>query len=145
MEKLMATAKKAPASRTQRPAKVSPSLEERQAQLAQLEKAAAEMRATIAAEWEDGLLMIWNEFKARLAKVGATVEDALRVGKHRGPRKSTAGASKDRKTTSEGAKARPKYKNPTTGELWSGRGLNPRWMKEALAKGKKKEDFLISQ
>ena len=38
----------------------------------------------------------------------------------------------------------PKYKGPQ-GELWSGRGQPPNWMKPFLAAGKKKEDFLISK
>ncbi|HZV20384.1 MAG TPA: H-NS histone family protein [Hyphomicrobiales bacterium] len=36
----------------------------------------------------------------------------------------------------------PKYRGPN-GELWSGKGPPPKWMKPLLAKGKKKEDFLI--
>ena len=35
-----------------------------------------------------------------------------------------------------------RYQGPN-GELWSGRGPAPKWMKPLLAKGKKKEDFLI--
>jgi DNA-binding protein H-NS len=27
--------------------------------------------------------------------------------------------------------------------LWSGRGLTPRWLRDAIKKGKKREDFLI--
>ena len=38
----------------------------------------------------------------------------------------------------------PKYRNPANGsETWTGRGKPPRWMADYLAKGKKKEDFLI--
>lgn len=33
-----------------------------------------------------------------------------------------------------------KYKNPETGELWTGRGRAPRWLD-----GKEKNDFLISE
>jgi len=36
----------------------------------------------------------------------------------------------------------PKYKGPN-GELWSGRGRQPVWMKEAIEQGKDKEDFAI--
>jgi DNA-binding protein H-NS len=36
----------------------------------------------------------------------------------------------------------PKYKGPN-GELWSGKGPAPKWMKPLLAKGKTKADFLI--
>jgi DNA-binding protein H-NS len=35
-----------------------------------------------------------------------------------------------------------KYRGPG-GEEWSGKGPAPKWMKPLLAKGKKKEDFLI--
>lgn len=44
----------------------------------------------------------------------------------------------------KGATAAPKYQGPQ-GELWSGRGQPPKWMKPLLAAGKKKEDFLISK
>ncbi len=47
-----------------------------------------------------------------------------------------------------GAKARTavaaKYRNPATGESWSGRGRAPKWLAEELAKGSSKEAFLIN-
>ncbi|MGZ5206346.1 MAG: H-NS histone family protein [Caldimonas sp.] len=36
-----------------------------------------------------------------------------------------------------------KYRNASTGESWSGRGLQPRWLKAALASGKKLTDFAV--
>jgi DNA-binding protein H-NS len=44
----------------------------------------------------------------------------------------------------KGSTTPPKYKGPN-GELWSGRGQPPNWMKPYLAAGKKKEDFLIAK
>ena len=42
-----------------------------------------------------------------------------------------------------GSKAAVKYRGPN-GETWSGgRGRKPRWVTEALAKGKKLEDFAV--
>lgn len=38
----------------------------------------------------------------------------------------------------------PKYRGPN-GELWSGKGPAPKWMKPLLAKGKTKADFLIKE
>ena len=38
-----------------------------------------------------------------------------------------------------------KYRNPATGESWSGRGLQPRWLKAALAEGRQLSDFSISE
>jgi DNA-binding protein H-NS len=42
-----------------------------------------------------------------------------------------------------GRKVAPKYRNPATGETWSGRGLQPKWLKAALEAGGKLEDFTL--
>lgn len=42
-----------------------------------------------------------------------------------------------------GAKVAAKFRNQATGETWSGRGLQPRWLKAALASGKKLSDFAV--
>jgi DNA-binding protein H-NS len=44
----------------------------------------------------------------------------------------------------KGRKVPPKYRSPS-GETWAGRGARPKWMVEALKKGKKLEDFLIKR
>lgn len=36
-----------------------------------------------------------------------------------------------------------KYRNSATGETWSGRGLQPKWLKAALAGGAKLQDFAV--
>lgn len=41
------------------------------------------------------------------------------------------------------SKIAPKYRNAATGETWTGRGLQPKWLKSALAAGAKIEDFTI--
>ena len=48
-----------------------------------------------------------------------------------------------KKASAGGTKVAPKYRNSATGETWSGRGLQPRWLKAALADGKKLSDFAI--
>jgi DNA-binding protein H-NS len=42
-----------------------------------------------------------------------------------------------------GAKVAAKYRDKATGDTWSGRGLQPRWLKAALAAGKKITDFAV--
>lgn len=42
-----------------------------------------------------------------------------------------------------GRKVAPKYRNASTGETWTGRGLQPKWIQAAIASGKKLEDFAI--
>ncbi|MEN9629857.1 MAG: hypothetical protein RJA10_3085 [Pseudomonadota bacterium] len=42
-----------------------------------------------------------------------------------------------------GGKVPAKYRDPATGQTWSGRGLHPKWMRQALADGAKLTDFTI--
>ena len=44
---------------------------------------------------------------------------------------------------STGKKVAAKYRNSATGESWSGRGLQPKWLKAALGSGKKLSDFAV--
>lgn len=53
--------------------------------------------------------------------------------------KAPAGAPKLR----TGAKVPAKYRDPATGQSWSGRGLHPKWLKQALAGGAKLSDFAL--
>jgi DNA-binding protein H-NS len=48
------------------------------------------------------------------------------------------------KASLKGSKVPPKYRSPS-GETWAGRGAKPRWLVEALKKGKKADDFLIDK
>ena len=48
------------------------------------------------------------------------------------------------KVKSEGGKkVAAKYRNKVTGESWSGRGLQPKWLKAALSAGRKIEEFSV--
>jgi DNA-binding protein H-NS len=44
----------------------------------------------------------------------------------------------------KGRKVPPKYRSPS-GETWAGRGAKPRWLVEAMKKGKRMENFLIKR
>jgi DNA-binding protein H-NS len=41
------------------------------------------------------------------------------------------------------SKVAAKYRNKSTGESWSGRGLQPKWLKAAIASGSKLDDFSV--
>ena len=43
----------------------------------------------------------------------------------------------------KGSKVAAKYRNSITGETWSGRGLQPKWLKSALENGGKIDDFAV--
>lgn len=67
----------------------------------------------------------------KLADSGYTLDELLAYVKPK--RKSLAGIAIEMK-----------YAGPN-GELYSGRGHHPSWLKEAIAGGKKLEDFLIKK
>ncbi len=69
--------------------------------------------------------------KALMAEQGLSVADIS--GK----------SSASRSSGSSGGKVAAKYRNAATGESWSGRGLQPKWLKAALASGRKIEDFTL--
>lgn len=52
-------------------------------------------------------------------------------------------SSKSSAPKRSGSKVAAKYRNTATGDSWSGRGLQPKWLKAALASGKKIGDFAI--
>jgi DNA-binding protein H-NS len=55
----------------------------------------------------------------------------------------SAAAKAGKKTKTGGTKVAAKYRNAATGDSWSGRGLQPRWLKAALASGRKLADFAL--
>lgn len=54
-----------------------------------------------------------------------------------------AGKSGSSRGSKSAGKVAPKYRNSATGETWSGRGLQPKWLRAALAAGAKISDFAI--
>lgn len=47
------------------------------------------------------------------------------------------------KTPPATSKVAAKYRDTASGQTWSGRGLQPRWLKAAIASGKKLSDFAV--
>ncbi|MEO8835410.1 MAG: H-NS histone family protein [Caldimonas sp.] len=75
-----------------------------------------------------------EKVRALMTEYGLTVADL-------GAR--PAGGKTPRKTKTAGTKVAAKYRNSSTGDSWSGRGLQPRWLKAALASGRKLTDFAV--
>jgi DNA-binding protein H-NS len=46
-------------------------------------------------------------------------------------------------STASSVKVAPKFRDKATGQTWSGRGLQPNWLKAALAAGAKLDDFRL--
>ena len=51
--------------------------------------------------------------------------------------------AKGKQGAREGTKVAPKYRDPTTGSTWTGRGLKPKWLTTAIENGKSITDFVI--
>lgn len=83
---------------------------------------------------------------AEAGTVGYSMQDVLAEVRSRLPSQGGTAAGKGSRgpRSDKGKTAAPKYRGPN-GELWSGRGQPPNWMKPLLAAGKSKEDFLIDK
>lgn len=67
--------------------------------------------------------------RSLVAEFGLTAQDVFPVGRSAGkaPRNSTSGV-----------KVAPKYRNPATGQTWTGRGKAPKWIQN-----ENREHFVI--
>jgi DNA-binding protein H-NS len=83
--------------------------------------------------------------KAMMAEYGLTAADiAGSKAATKAPAAPAAPASAPaKKSKVAGKKVAAKYRNPATGDTWSGRGLKPKWLVAALAGGKTLADFTI--
>jgi DNA-binding protein H-NS len=85
----------------------------------------------------EALLSLRKQIDNRLLELRAELEKQLEALSGQSKRKSKSSALRGRKVP-------PKYRSPS-GETWAGRGAKPKWMVEALKRGKKLDDFLIDK
>ena len=71
-----------------------------------------------------------SKVRALMAEHGLTAADL--VAKTSSPRASTSGR-----------KVAAKYRDPVSGQTWTGRGLKPKWLSAALEAGKQLNDFAV--
>lgn len=101
---------------------MAPTLQELLAQKAELERRIADTQR------EEKAAAI-AQVRSLMAQYGLTLADI--GGRPAAPRKP------------EGAKVPPKYRDPATGATWSGRGLQPKWLKAALDSGRSLAEFAV--
>ena len=92
------------------------------AQKAALEKQIANFQREQRVQAIDKVKALMTEYGLTLADIGSKAAAA--------PKKSSV-------------KVAPKYRNPATGDTWSGRGLKPKWLTNALASGASLADFAL--
>ncbi len=99
------------------------SLNDLLAQKAALEKQIADTQRAERAEAVAQVRALMSQYGLTLADIGA---------------KSTSPAKRG-----TGTKVAAKYRDPATGNAWSGRGLKPNWLKAALEAGRSLSDFAV--
>ena len=100
---------------------------------ATLEREAKLLEEKLSAARREERQEIIQRVLAMMREHGITVED---LGGSR--RLQAPGAHKN-----AGKSVAPKYRNPSTEETWTGRGLKPKWVMAALAAGKSMDDLKI--
>ncbi len=105
------------------------------AQRVELEKQQAELNKQISDTLRAERSGVISQIKSLMADHGITVSD-LSSKPGRPPKDPNAAETVTRKVA-------PKYRNPETGDTWSGRGLKPKWLSSALETGRSIEEFTI--
>jgi len=91
-------------------------------QIADLQRQAEEAR-------KQEIAVVMADIKAKMAEYGITLQDLGAGGRRRARPRASVGQAK--------------YRNPATGETWTGKGRKPGWLVEALAQGKSLADFAV--
>ena len=112
---------------------------------AQIQKQIKELQKQAEDARQKEISGVVGRIKEAIAAYGLTAADlGLAGGKRRGrPPKATVAAKPARKARSSAKRTvAPKYRDEA-GNSWAGRGARPRWLRDALAAGRKIEEFAI--
>ena len=106
-----------------------------QKQIEQLQQEADQLRKQESNE-------VLARIKEAIAVYGFTAAElGVAGGAKRGRTPKALSGKAGRKSSGKGGASAPKYRDPN-GNVWSGRGPRPAWLKAALDAGKSAEDFL---
>jgi len=107
-------------------------------QISEMEKQAADLQ-------KKNRPAVIAELREQMAAYGITAEELSRPAP--GTPKSRQALTKPASQPAGKKRSAPsamKYRGPE-GQEWTGRGTVPKWLKDLLAQGKSREDFLIRQ
>jgi DNA-binding protein H-NS len=99
--------------------------------LADLNELIARAQKAIASKKDEAKAGALNKLKALANAEGFSLDELM--GKGSGSR---------RQRSDKGVKLKPKYKGPN-GEIYTGRGPTPKWLKSLERKGEKREKYLV--
>lgn len=102
--------------------------------VAELERVISQAKNLVETKQVDAIKDGYAQIVKIARDLNMTLEELIAAGREKGTR--------SKKVSRKPVEAR--YRNPqNTSETWTGRGKAPRWLAAKLAKGAKKEDFLI--
>ncbi len=78
----------------------------------------------------------------RKAEIANVVADIRAKMQQYGISPSDLGSA-GRPSRNKGTRVAAKYRNPSTGDTWTGRGKMPKWLQREVNAGKRREDFRI--
>ena len=103
------------------------------ASIAQLLEQKAALERQIAEAQREAKSTAIAQVKSLMAEHGLTMADLSARSPAAAPKAKSAG----------GGKVAVKYRNAATGDTWTGRGLQPKWLKAQLEAGKQLSDFAV--
>jgi DNA-binding protein H-NS len=106
------------------------------AQKAELDRLQAELEKQIAETLRAERASVIQQIKSLMADHGLTPADLAANKPGRPPKIGIAEPGTTRKVAA-------KYRDPDTGETWSGRGLKPKWLAAAIEGGRNLTDFAV--
>ena len=107
-----------------------------------LEKEIQRLQKQAAALEQKQRAPVINEIVRNMREFGITLEE-VETALNRRTRSAGKRAANNPTKVATRQPVPPKYRNPETGATWSGRGKAPRWVSDAEAAGKSRDDFLI--
>ena len=90
---------------------------------------------------EEAKAALRAEVERRAAELGISASDLFAQAGQRAPTEQKARGRRPR--SDAGAKITAKYRDPETGETWSGRGRPPRWLAAREAEGRDRKEFAV--
>ena len=113
-----------------------PTYQELMSRKAALEKEAAALQEQIETARRAERAEVINQIKSLMAEHGIGFAEL-------GARGGAGRPTRPAKSANSGRKVAVKYRDEASGNTWSGRGLQPNWLKAALSEGRKLEDFAV--
>jgi len=117
-----------------------PTYQELMSRKAALEKEAAALQEQIENAQRVERAEVINQIKSLMAQHGISFTE---LGARSSGGSGGGGRARSAKPSPTGRKVAVKFRDEATGNTWSGRGLQPNWLKAALASGRKLSDFAV--